>query len=159
MTKNAKKVFLDTNIVIRANVAEAPFHSECLTAVQHLRAVGHELWLSRQVLREFAAVLTRPQGFVDPRPVATVVERVRYLQTHFYVTDEGLAVTDKLLELLLKIAGGGKQVHDTNIVASMLVYGITHLVTLNTADFNRFAPFITVWSLEDALREPKPEND
>ncbi|MFN8372434.1 MAG: hypothetical protein U0694_06110 [Anaerolineae bacterium] len=68
-------------------------------------------------------------------------------------------MTDKLLELLLKIAGGGKQVHDTNIVASMLVYGITHLVTLNTADFSRFAPFITVWSLEDALREPKPEND
>ena len=32
----------------------------------------------------------------------------------------------------------GKQVHDTRLVASMLVYGITHLLTFNGADFRRF---------------------
>jgi len=43
---------------------------------------------------------------------------------------------------------GGRQVHDANIVATMQVYGITHLLTHNTDDFARFAHLITVVLLQ-----------
>ena len=34
----------------------------------------------------------------------------------------------------------GKQVHDCNIVATMLGTGVTRLATRNPADFERYAP-------------------
>jgi predicted nucleic acid-binding protein len=140
-------VFLDTNILLRANVEEAPFRIECLTAIKRLRATHAELWIIRRVLREFMAVLTRPQRFVDPPPVNVITERVRYFETHFWIADEGSLVTEKLITLLETIPLGGKQVHDANIVATMLVYGMGHLLTLNTADFTRFSTLISLLSL------------
>jgi hypothetical protein len=38
----------------------------------------------------------------------------------------------------------GKQVHDTNIVATMLTHGVNRLLTHNVADFVRFSQEITV---------------
>ena len=42
----------------------------------------------------------------------------------------------------------GKQIHAANIVAAMHVHGLKHLLTHNTADFSRFASFISVIPLE-----------
>jgi predicted nucleic acid-binding protein len=47
---------------------------------------------------------------------------------------------------------GGKQVHDANIAATMVVYNIHRLFTLNVADFARFSKLITVLTLEDILK-------
>ena len=41
-------------------------------------------------------------------------------------------------------AFGGKQVHDANIVATMLAFDVPRLITYNGADFQRFAGLITV---------------
>ncbi len=37
---------------------------------------------------------------------------------------------------------GGRQVHDANIVATMLAHGETRLLTANRSDFRRFEPRI-----------------
>jgi predicted nucleic acid-binding protein len=148
-TTNARSVFLDTNILIRANVDEAPLHAETLAAIKSLRANGDALWISRQILREFVATLTRPQTFSNPRPMATIIERVRYFQTRFWVANETAVVTEKLLTLLETIPVGGKQIHDANIVATMQAYGVDHLLTLNVEDFTRFSASITLLSLND----------
>src|SRR5574341_1975134 len=76
-------IFLDTNVLVYANVATAPHHPETLKALQQLRAAGRELWISRQVLREYAATVTRAQTFMTPLPAGMVVERLRYFETHF----------------------------------------------------------------------------
>ncbi len=61
MMMGAKKpIFLDTNIVLRYNTLEMPGHERVRLAVEKLLRLGYELWISRQVLREFSAVLTRP---------------------------------------------------------------------------------------------------
>lgn len=39
-TTSVRTVFLDTNILLRANVAEAPLHAEALAAIRALRARG-----------------------------------------------------------------------------------------------------------------------
>ncbi len=47
---------------------------------------------------------------------------------------------------------GGKQIHDANIVATMQVYNISHLFTLNIADFMRFSSFITLIELDELIK-------
>jgi predicted nucleic acid-binding protein len=143
----ANSIFLDTNILVYANVSESPFHQAALEKIQNLYDSGIDLWISRQVLREFLMTLTRPQAFVNPQPVAILVERIRFFQTQFQVAEDTPEVTEQLLFLMTEIAIGGRQVYDANIVATMLVYGIPQLLTHNTSDFARFSELITVLPL------------
>ncbi|WP_315790024.1 hypothetical protein [Fischerella sp. JS2] len=57
-------------------------------------------------------------------------------------------MTQRLLILMEEVAIGGKQVHDANIVATILVYGIPQLLTHNTDDFARFSELICVLPLQ-----------
>jgi predicted nucleic acid-binding protein len=69
---------------------------------------------------------------------------VRLFQDHFEIADDTEAVTDQLIQLMADTPIGGKQVHDANIVATMLAYGIPALLTHNGKDFERFAGRIAV---------------
>lgn len=142
--KDAKPLFIDTNILIYANVATAPLHELALNAIKAHHQAGRALWISRQVLREFIAARTRPQTFAKPSAPEVVIERVRYLAKHFQVTDDTAAVTGQLIKLMERFQIGGKQVHDANIVATMQAYGIPALLTHNTQDFERFGEIITI---------------
>ena len=53
VTMDDKPLFIDTNILIYANVATAPFHEQALNAIKSAHQAKRELWISRQVLREF----------------------------------------------------------------------------------------------------------
>ncbi len=147
-TGDVDTLFLDTNVLVYGNVASAPLHDIALETIRAYYRAGVKLWISRQVLREYLATLSRPQAFTSPRPVTTLVERVRYFESHFLVAEDGPLVTAQLLVLMEQIPVGGKQVHDANIVATMCVHGISRLLTANTGDFARFAHLITVLPLE-----------
>ena len=56
-------------------------------------------------------------------------------------------VTGLLLELLAKPGAQGRQVHDANLVATMRRHQIPYLLTYNTADFDRYQPWITILPL------------
>jgi predicted nucleic acid-binding protein len=49
-----------------------------------------------------------------------------------------------LLGLLADVECRGKQVHDANLVATMLVYGIGAVVTMNLEDFVRFERHVSL---------------
>jgi predicted nucleic acid-binding protein len=119
MSMSIGRVFCDTNIVLRFTIREMPEHTLMRAAVGRLLAGDAELWISRQVIREFCAVLTRPQTFAVPLSGAAVVAFARSLPTSFRIADETAEVTTALLALLDAIPCGGKQVHDANIVATM----------------------------------------
>ncbi len=141
-------VFLDTNILVYASVPESPLHLVAINAIQTYEQAGTQLWISRQVLREYLATLTRPQLYTEPIPILTVIAEIHFFQNRFQVAEDGFQVTERLLTLIEEIAVGGKQVHDANIVATMLVYGIRQLLTHNTGDFARFSELITVLPLQ-----------
>ncbi len=61
-----KPLFIDTNILIYANVVTAPFHEQALSAIKSAHQAERPLWINRQVLREFIAARTRPQTFAPP---------------------------------------------------------------------------------------------
>lgn len=140
---DVEALFIDTNTLVYANITESPFHQQALDAIQAARQTGRPLWTSRQVLREYLVTMTRPQAFANLAR-ETVLRQVEQFTEHLSVADDTLAVTDQLLKLLREYTLGGKQIHDTNIVATMLTYGIPCLLTHNVKDFERFGGLITI---------------
>lgn len=56
----------------------------------------------------------------------------------FSVANETEEVTKNLLKLISIYTICGKRIHDANIVATMITYSITNLLTLNREDFKNF---------------------
>ncbi|MCU7850554.1 MAG: type II toxin-antitoxin system VapC family toxin [Candidatus Thiodiazotropha sp. (ex Lucinoma kastoroae)] len=141
---DAEPLFVDTNVLIYANVSTAPFHGQALNSIETAFQSERPLWISRQVLREFIAAHTRSQTFAQPSTPDVVIERVQYLEEQFQVADDTAAVTEQLIKLLRGHKIGGKQVHDANILATMLAYDIPCLLTHNIKDFKRFGEIIQI---------------
>ena len=152
------RAFVDTNILIYAAVPAAPHHRAALSTLSDLEAAGTSLWISHQVIREYLAVLSRPQGFTPPLDAQILAGDAERLEDRFQVAEDGPSVTARLLLLLRTFRVGGKQVHDANIVATMQVHGIPKLLTHNAQDFRRFAPMIEVATLDPhpLTRNPSP---
>ena len=146
-TTVADRVFIDTNVLVYASRPTVPEHGAARAALGRLEASGCEAWISRQVLREYLAVVTRPQATAPSLPMATGIADVRRFQSSFEVADDGPAEFERLLDVLAAHPGAGKQVHDANLVAAMLVHGIRRLLTFNAADFRRFAGAIELEAL------------
>lgn len=116
-----------------------------------LKREGVRRWVSRQILREYLAVTTRPHGAAAPLPIDAAVKDVRWFAQLFEVADEDAEVTGRLLDLLRTYPTGGVQVHDVNIVATMLANGVGRLATFNAADFARFAGLVAIEPLGPPL--------
>ena len=56
----------------------------------------------------------------------------------YEILEDGPVVTDRLVSLCREVPVGGRQIHDANIVATMLAYGERRLLTFNMADFYRY---------------------
>ena len=93
------------------------------------------------------ATLSRPQAFSLPQPRKVLAEDVRKLQGMFLIAEDGPAVTQRLLDLLEAHPIGGKQIHDANIVATMLARGIHTILTNNADDYARYSRIVDVLSL------------
>jgi len=143
-TRAADHVFVDTNVLVYAQTTSSPLHPAATARLQSLVAAGHPLWISRQIMREYLAAMSRPGTLTSPPTMATLVKNVQDFEKQFNVAEDGPTVTGSLLSLLLAVACSGKQVHDANIVATMLAQGITRLLTHNTSDFSRFHAWISV---------------
>jgi predicted nucleic acid-binding protein len=139
MTAVADPVFLDTNVLVYATWTAAPLHLQAQAAITSRESAGIPLVVSRQVLREYLATLNRPSTGIR---VTTLTNEVRHFIARFRILEENDAVTNTLLGLLEQ--GAGRRVYDTNIVATMLVAGIRHLLTNNPGDFAAFGQLITV---------------
>lgn len=138
-----KRTLPDANILVYIGLPGSPFHAVAVTRFDEAIAAG-EVWVSRQVLREYLSVMTK-QGVADPMPsLQFALDNVRAFERRYLVAEDGPAVTAELLALLAAVPCGGKQVHDANIVATMRVHGISHFLTHNLKDFNRFAGHVTV---------------
>ena len=138
------RVFIDTNILVYANLGQSPFHSHAVDRLQEIQDYDCILYVSRQVLREYLAAMTRPGTLTAEIPVISLVEDIRGFENDLIVLDDVPAVTDKLLETVEQYPVAGKQIHDANIVATMLAFDIPALLTHNTADFQRFTEIINV---------------
>lgn len=135
-------MFVDTNVLIYFNRPNMPQHMLAQSALARLQAEESPLWISPQILREYLAAATRLQASGATLSMADAIVDVQDFRLAFNVTDDSPDTFDCLLSLLAVHPGAGKQVHDANLVASMLNHGINHLLTFNVADFRRFDKII-----------------
>jgi predicted nucleic acid-binding protein len=144
VTPAADRILVDTNVLVYASLRNSRWHGQAVQALHVELLASAELWVSRQILREYLAVLTRPGTTTLATPAATAAADVAAFERMFRVADDTSAVTANLLALVRVVPMGGKQIHDANLVASMQAFAIPRLLTHNVADFTRFGPWITV---------------
>jgi predicted nucleic acid-binding protein len=147
-TPVADRAVLDTNVLLAATDQARQEHEQAVVAINVWPASGLVLYTSGQILREYLAVATCPVennglGMVRSDAVANV----RALRARLNLLAEDVKVSDRLLELLETVECAGKQVHDENVVATMLVHGIDTVVTMNVHDFTRFGDHVHVADL------------
>ena len=131
-------MFVDTNVLVNARILEAPAHEIARASLKRAFEDPEPLRISRQVLREYLAVVTRPQTWPIAITREEVLSDVERLDATFVVLEDGPEVTDWLVSLCRQVSVGGRQIHDANIVATMLAYGERRLLTFNVADFRRY---------------------
>lgn len=144
-TKVADRAVLDTNVLLAATDQGRAVHARALAALNDWPAAGTTLYTSGQILREYLSVATRPtqqNGFGMTRSDA--VSNVRTLRGRLRHLTENEKVADRLLTLLDDIECTGRQIHDANVVATMLVHGIDTVVTINVGDFTRYTEQVRV---------------
>jgi predicted nucleic acid-binding protein len=152
----ANRLFLDTNVLVYLCIQTAPFYTVTRAVLDQARQNKFELWISRQVMREYLATVTRSQSFMAPLPIAAALGDVNRFLAAFHIAEDGPTVTPELVSLLGSVPCLGKQIHDANIVATMMAHGIPNILTNNIADFSRFAAFINVIPLIPALSPGGP---
>ena len=142
-------MFVDTNILVAARFETAPDH---VTACQFLDRMGNSdepLHISRQVVREYLVAVTRPQSWSKPVAVDDALEDAARLASSFTVLEDGPNVMEALAVLCREVPVAGKQIHDANIVATMLAHDERRLLTLNVKDFRRYGGRIELVDLQE----------
>lgn len=142
------RAMLDTNVLLAATDEGRAEHDQALEIVNDWPGRGTTLYTSGQIMREYLAVATRPaerNGL--GLKLADALANVRAFRGRTSLLAEDGKVADRLLALLDDIECGGKQVHDANVVATMLVHGIDAVITINLDDFTRFARHVRLIGL------------
>lgn len=137
--------FIDTNVLVHAAAEGAPFLDRARAALARTAADG-PVTISRQILREYISVMTRPQVWGKPLTLPQAIADTAGFIRRFNVLDDDPSVWDQLVALSRDHSFAGRQVHDANIVATMLAHGERRILTFNDADFRRFADLIEILS-------------
>lgn len=130
---------IDTNILLRRQDADLAQPGVAARSLIRLRGQGERLYVARQNLIGFRNVASRPldKNGLGLSAAEADLELDRAERDFDTLPENDL--TYAVWRPLIAAKGvSGKQVHDARLVASMLVYGITHLLTFNGADFRRF---------------------
>ena len=139
---------LDTNILLTATDEDRAGHDQALDVINGWPAQGTILYTSGQIIREYLGVATRPANHNGlGLTVSDALDNARAFRSRMLLLAEDAKVANRLAELLEETKSSGKQVHDANVVATMLVHGVDTVVTLNTGDFARFGQHVQVSGL------------
>ena len=131
-------MFIDTNVLVKSRIPNAPDHDVARISLDRAFRDPEPLRISRQVIREYLAVVTRPQTWPVGITREDALDDVSRLIGSFEMLEDGPVVTESLMSLCREVPVGGRQIHDANIVATMLAHGEHRLLTFNASDFRRF---------------------
>lgn len=131
-------MFIDTNVLVNARIPGAPDHGAARASLERAFVSPEPLRISRQVIREYLAVVTRTQPWPVNISREDAFDDVSRLIGAFQILEDGPVVTERLVALCREVPVGGQQIHDANIVATMLAHGEDRLLTFNAADFRRY---------------------
>lgn len=137
-------ILADTGILLRLFNTADPLHAPVAAAVTTLRARGDRFAFAFQNAAEFWNVCTRPAAARGGLGLdaAESDRRLALVEAGFSLLSESPAVYGIWRQLVVAHGVQGKQVHDARLAALMAANGITHILTLNGADFARYPGLI-----------------
>ena len=137
-------MFIDTNVLVRARFTAAPEHAVARGRLRSALGGIEPVRISRQVAREYLAVVTRPQTWSAPLAMPDALRDVDWFLSRFELLEDGPEVTRLLTLLCREVPVAGRRVHDANIVATMLAHAEDRLLTFDLQDFRRYDGRITL---------------
>lgn len=131
--------FVDTNILLGTTDTGRETHEHCRAVFRFALENGVHLALNGQVIREYLVVATRGTerngfGLDAGQALGNIDEFIRRAA----VLEESEEVANQLCTLVSNLQITGNQIHDANIVATMIVHSVPALVTENEEDFRLF---------------------
>jgi Predicted nucleic acid-binding protein, contains PIN domain len=140
------QILVDTNILLRRIHRSHPQHRLTRAAIARIVDRGDVLCVTTQNLIECWAVCTRPvesNGFgLLPAAANRILSRIEIAAVR--LSDDQDAVYPEWRRLVTHHAVSGKKSHDARLVAAMKVSGVTHVLTFNSDDFQRYEHIVTI---------------
>lgn len=136
---------LDTNILLRMIDLDHPMNKDVTNSIKSLRSQNEQLFIIPQNLIEFWNVCTRP---LEKNGLGMTVSEtegeVSRIENLFIVLPDTSKIYLQWRTLVQKYQVKGVKVHDTRLVAAMLVYEIDKILTFNVNDFRRFSEITAI---------------
>ncbi len=150
----AASVFIDTNVLLRftlfGRLKDPKDEIACRDYINRHIELRTKLWISGQVIREFCVQATNRKTLLNPLTSKEAAYMAASFPRFFQIADETPAVRTKFIELLDNHDVPSIQIHDANIAATVMAYGINTLCTTNQKDFRRYREI----TLEAPLANP-----
>ncbi len=130
---------VDTNVLLRRRDINHPQFQVADEAVTRLQGQRERLCVARQNLIEFRNVTSRPldkNGLGLSAAAADLDLDIAEREFNCLPDDDQVYTVWRTLIAAKGVSG--KQVHDARLVAYMRVYGVTHILTFNGGDFQRY---------------------
>lgn len=132
-------VLVDTNVLLRRTQPDHSSHAVAVESVARLLESGETLYFTPQNIAEFWNVATRPAGNNGMGfSIALALREVGNIERALTLLPESPAVYAAWKSLVVKHSVLGSKVHDTRLVAVMMVHGVQRILTFNTSDFDRY---------------------
>jgi len=130
---------VDTNILLRMTRRSDPQHQIVDGALARIASQGTTLHYTHQNIAELWNAMTRPSvrnGF--GLTVAEAERQVRAIEAGMSLLPDSEAVYREWRRIVVQYNVSGVQVHDARLAAAMYVHSVSHVLTLNVTDFERF---------------------
>lgn len=138
VTTDADHCVIDTNVLVYSTVEDSPWFEESRSWLGRLSKDGFVLCITNQIVREYLVILTRGRVFETVFSIDEALKELASVSASLRILTESQETPSILLDLLRKYQVAGKQVHDANIVATMISHNVQRLATYNKKDFVRF---------------------
>jgi predicted nucleic acid-binding protein len=151
----ATAYLLDTNILLRLAQPGGPYDQVVTTAVERLVAEGATLFYTLQNAAEFWNVRTRPRERNGlGLDITEADRRLLLIERKLLLLPETKAAYSEWRRIIIECRVSGVQVHDARLAAVMYLNHVSHLLTLNPKDFERFEGIAAVRPQD--LQQPEP---
>ena len=131
--------FCDTNLMWRRIDVTNNDHPVIKSRMDNLLSDGSKCFINSQNLIEFQSVATRPLASNGLNYLPFKANEVAaQIEAYFFMLEDCPEIYSNWRWLMEKYDVRGRPVHDARLVAVMLTYGITHMLTRNGADFRRY---------------------
>ena len=87
-------MFIDTNVLVNSRILEAPQHLIARLHLERAFSGDEPLTISRQIIREYLAVIARPQSWPVSIAYDQALEDANTLLSTYEILEDGPVVTD-----------------------------------------------------------------